>query len=129
MFTVTTKSKKYIRMTKCFVALDYGTVWGDAITSLLIITRLHRKLDRHLSPKIVSKTHPVPTYPIYRWAAVHRLPCPKCNLKTTTSFPGSSRTRFDKLFTVRKIRNCFSCVPHPHKLLVKDEFHVVVLCQ
>ena len=42
---------------------------------------LHRKLNRSLSPKIVSKTDPVPTYPVYRWAAVHRLPSPKCNLK------------------------------------------------
>ena len=147
MFTVTKKSKKYIRKTKCSVALDYGTVSGDAITSLLVITRLHRKLDRNLSPKIVSKTDPVPTYPAYRWAAVHRLPSPKCR-QTTTSFPGSSRTRLGKLFKVRprlfkrwialsdvwttgarKIRNCFSCVPHRHKLLIKDEFHVVVLCQ
>ena len=47
----------------------------------MVITRLHRKLDRSLSPKIVSKTDPVPTYPVYRWAAVHRLPSPKCNLK------------------------------------------------
>lgn len=128
MFTVTKKSKKYIRKTKCSVALDYGAVSGDAIISLLVITRLHRKLDRNLSPKIVSKTDPVPTYPAYRWAAVHRLPSPKCR-QTTTSFPGSSRTRLGKLFKVRKIRNCFSCVPHPHKLLIKDEFHVVVLCQ
>lgn len=128
MFTVTKKSKKCIRMTKCSVALDYGTVSGDAITSLLVITRLHRKLDRNLSPQIVSKTDPVPTYPVYRWAAVHRLPSAKCR-QTTTSFPGSSRTRLGKLFKVGKIRNCFSCVPNPLKLLIKDEFYVVVLCQ
>ena len=43
-------------MTKSSVALDYGTVSGDAFTSLLVITRLHTKLDGNLSPKIVSKT-------------------------------------------------------------------------
>ena len=128
MFTVTKKSKKYIRKTKCSVALDYGTVSGDAIISSVGYNKVTQELDRNLSPKIVSKTDPVPTYPAYRWAAVHRLPSPKCR-QTTTSFPGSSRTRLGKLFKVRKIRNCFSCVPHPHKLLIKDEFHVVVLCQ
>lgn len=89
--------------------------------------KVNGKLDRNLSRKIVSKTDPVPTYPVYKWAAVHRLPSPKCNLKMAKAnynlVPrGSSRTRLGKLFKVRKIRNCFSCVPHLHKLLIKTNF-------